>query len=255
MRCGQAGRIALSLLLIVGVSLATAAEKQAGGEKAAVALRIHIISGSGEYKSEPSLREFKKFLEDQYRVEITASWSKDGAKRLENLEPLAKADLMLIFARRLKLGPEQMKLIRGHWEQGKPIVALRTAGHAFSNEDNKEFDLKVLGGHYKGHYGGEPVKVTNVPEQAGHPVLKGVGPFTSKKLYKTGPLPETTTVLQIGDIGKAKHAVTIVSEYKGRRVFFTSTGVPEDFQDKNFRRMLLNAIFWTTRRDEGKLTK
>ena len=62
-------------------------------------------------------------------------------------------------------------------------------------------------------------------------------------------------MLQEGDIGKAKHAVTIANEYKGGRTFFTSLGVPEDFKDPNFRRMVVNAIFWTTRRDPASMKK
>src|SRR5262245_24748207 len=45
------------------------------GEPAAAPVKIHIISGSKSYKSEASLREFKSFLEDRYRVECSASWA------------------------------------------------------------------------------------------------------------------------------------------------------------------------------------
>jgi type 1 glutamine amidotransferase len=212
-------------------------------------LKIHIISASSEYKSEPSLKEFKDYLEKNHRVTCTASWGKDSGNSLDNLDPLAKADLLIVFARRLKLPEEQMRIIRSHWEQGKPVVGIRTAGHAFQQADNEVFDKQVLGGHYKGHYGNEPVKVTNVESARDHPVLKGIEPFTSRRLYSAGALAKDTAVLQMGDIGKAQHPVTIVHSYKGGRTFFTSLGVPEDFQDGNFRQMLVNAIFWTAQRD------
>jgi type 1 glutamine amidotransferase len=96
------------------------------------------------------------------------------------------------------------------------------------------------------------VKVSNVGK---HPVLRRVGSITSDKLYKAGPLAKTVVVLQHGDIGKANHAVTWVNEVKGRRAFYTSLGVPEDFKNENFRRLLANAIFWTakiTRLGTGK---
>ena len=218
-------------------------------------LKIHIISGSKEYKSEESLKAFKATLEKTTKVTCTASWSKDKAKKLEGLEALKSADLLIIFARRLDLGKEQMDIIRAHWNGGKAIVGLRTAGHAFQKKDNEVFDRKVLGGNYSGHYGDEAVKVTNVSKKTDHPVLKGVKPFTSRKLYKAGDLAEDTVVLQMGDIGKAKQVVTFVHEYKGGRTFFSSLGVPEDFKDKNFLRMLVNAIFWTTHRDPEKMKK
>ena len=212
-------------------------------------LKVHIISGSEEYKSEPSLQEFSADLQKRGIV-VTASWGKDKGKTLPNLEALAKADLMIVFARRLTLPEEQMKLVRAHWEAGKPIVGLRTASHAWGEKANPDvpfFDHKVLGNDYGGHYGDELVKVTNVPEQSTHPVLKGVRPFTSRKLYKN--IAPTATVLQFGDNGKSRQAITLVNEYKGGRIFYTSMGVPEDFQDANFRRLLVNAIYWTTKRE------
>ncbi|MFN4258154.1 MAG: ThuA domain-containing protein [Gemmataceae bacterium] len=245
-----------TLLAVVAIGAGTAAAR-ADDQKAdpAAPLKIHIISGAGEYKSEPSLRAFKEYLEHHYQVSCTASWGRDGINRLDNLEQLPSADVLLIFARRMKLDEDQMKLIRRHWEQGKPIVGIRTASHAFQKEDNDFFDRKVLGNHYQGHYGNEPVKVTPVEKMKGHPVLAGVESFTSQKLYKTGPLAEDTIVLQIGDIGKAHHPVTMVHTHNGGRMFYTSLGVPEDFQDANFRRLLTNAIFWTTRRDGKKLQR
>lgn len=218
------------------------------------ALKVHVISGSAEYKSEESLKAFQKELEKAYKVTVTASWGKDGGKSLDNLDALKDAELLILFARRMSLPEDQMKLVRAHWEAGKPVVGIRTAGHAFGKDDNELFDRKVLGGHYKGHYGNEPVKVANVGP-ADHPVLKGVGPFTSRKLYSTGDLASDIVVLQTGDIGKAKHPVTIAHEYKGGRTVFTSLGVPEDFQDENFRLLLTNAVFWAAHRDPAKMRK
>jgi type 1 glutamine amidotransferase len=217
-----------------------------GGSVDAKELKIHVISGSKEYKSQESLTEFIKYLEKEHDIVCTASWASDGASELDDLESLKSSDLLIMFARRMKLVDNQMQLIRDHWEAGKPIVGIRTAGHAFQSDDNEHFDRKVLGGHYSGHYGNEPVKVTNAANTVNHPVLKGVGPYTSAKLYKCGDLPKSTTVLQIGDIGKAKHPITIVNEYKGGRMFFTAAGVPSDFENKDFRHMLVNAIYWTT---------
>lgn len=244
------------VFLSVAAALCLAAAAGAADKPAQDApLTVHIISGSGEYKSEPSLKEFSAFLEENYNVTCTASWGKDGVKQLDNLDDLKDAELMIVFARRMKLGEEQMEIIRGHWRAGKPIVGIRTASHAFSNEDNKFFDHEVLGNNYQGHHGGEEVKVAVVPDRKDHPILAGVEPFISMKLYKCGELPETTTVLQMGDIGKAAYPVTMVNEYNGGRVFYTSLGAGEDFQDDNFRRMLSNAIFWTTHRDVSKMKK
>lgn len=246
-------KTALTIAIAAAIYFSPASESNATDP--AAPLKIHIISGSKEYESEPSLRAFKQHLEENFNITCSASWGSDGATELENLDALRQADLMVVFARRMKLSDAQMQIIRSHWKQGKPIVGIRTAGHAFQQADNELFDRKVLGGHYSGHYGGEAVQVTNVATAAKHPVLAGVGQFTSSKLYKAGELAEDTVVLQFGDNGKARQPVTIVHAYHDGRTFFTSLGVPADFEDENFRRLLENAVFWTTGREREKMRK
>jgi type 1 glutamine amidotransferase len=212
----------------------------------AAPLQIHIISGAKEYQSEASMKAFSVWMEKHYEVKFTASWGYDGIEKLPNLEALAQADLMFVFARRMKLVEPQMKLIRAHWEKGKPIVGVRTASHAFQKADNEIFDRQVMGGNYQGHFSDERVKVTHLLK--GHPVLRGVKVFPSGKLYKAGPLAKGTTVLQQGDIGTDKQNVSWVNTWKGGRTFYTSLGIPEDFKDKDFKQMLVNAIYWTSER-------
>src|SRR5688572_33428334 len=90
-------------------------------------LRVHVISGSKEYASEPSLKQFKEELERTDNVTVTASWGQDEGVSLDGLEDLERAEVLLLFARRMKLPEAQMKLIRAHWEAGKPVVGVRTA--------------------------------------------------------------------------------------------------------------------------------
>ena len=42
---------------------------------------------------------------------------------------------------------------------------------------------------------------------------------------------------------------------KGGRTVYTSMGVPEDFKDENFRRLLVNALFWSAQRDPEQMKK
>ena len=226
----------------------------AGGQQPAAdaALKVHLMGVGGGYKPDVSLRDFKKYLEERYRVECTASLG-NNTKKLDNLEPLKSADVLVAFTHRLNLPDEQMAIIRDHWEKGKPIVALRTASHGFQQADNEIFDKKVLGGDYKG-YGSGPFKAIAAKDQAEHAILKGVEPITSKGYYNNGKLAETAVVLQVVESDKkTPQPVTWAHTYKGGRIIYTSMGVPEDFQDENFRRLLTNAIFWTTQRDPNKL--
>jgi len=215
----------------------------------AAPIKIHFISGAREYKSEESLKKFIPWLEKHHDVKCTVSWGHDGIDKLPNLEVLADADVMFVFARRMKLVEPQMKLIRAHWQKGKPIIGIRTASHAFQKADNDVFDRQVMGGNYKGHFSNEPVEVSHLIK--GHPVLDGVKAFPSGKLYKAGPLAKGTTVLQQGDIGTDRQNVTWVNTWKGGRTFYTSLGIPKDFKNKDFKQMLVNAIYWTVRQKPG----
>ncbi len=216
-------------------------------------LTIHFISGSNEYESEASLKSYRQTLESQYHVEVTASWVQDRATDLPGIEHVPDADLLLVFARRMELPPAQMETVANHWEQGKPIVGIRTASHAFRDDTNQIFDHEVMGGNYSGHFGDEPVTVRNLVD---HPVLEGVGNFTSQRMYTAGRLAADTQVLQTGTIpSDSTHAVTWVHTYNGGRTFYTSLGVPEDFENEEFVQMITNAVFWTTRRDPEKMRR
>lgn len=252
------------LLALIALAMAIPFEHSlSASDRAEPPLRIHMI-GVGEYKPVDSLTEFKKYLEERYRVEITTSFSREpaqiykGGKSLPDMEGLKTADVMVIFARRMNLPEEQMAIIRNHWEQGKAIVAMRTSSHAFQPADNEIFDQKVLGGHYSGAADyTTPFNAVPAKGQAEHPVLKEVRPITSKGYYGNRPLASDAVVLQVNDEPqrKVKRPVTWVHTYKGGRTFYTSMGVPEDFQNENLRRLLTNAIFWTSQRDADKLKK
>ena len=73
-------KILTALTLLVGL-LATSLF----AAPATTPLKVHIISGSEEYKSEPSLQEFSADLQKRGIV-VTASWGKDKGKTLPNLD-------------------------------------------------------------------------------------------------------------------------------------------------------------------------
>lgn len=218
-------------------------------------LKIHLI-GVGEYDAAKSIAEFQKHLEQNYKVECTASLG-GNSKSLDKLDALKSADVLVIFARRLSLPEEQMAILRNHWEKGKPIVAMRTSSHAFQPDDNEIFDRKVLGGDYKGSGSyTTPFKAILAKDQAGHPVVKNVGPITSKGYYNNGKLADDAVVLQLVETdSKTPRPVTWAHTYKGGRTIYTSMGTPEDFQNEDFRRLLVNAILWTSQRDPATISK
>jgi type 1 glutamine amidotransferase len=235
----------LPLALAAGLALAARAEMPP--------LTICLLSGSAEYESEQSLSEFQEFLEGRYRVSCQRAFGKDKGDGLPGLEALKTADLMIVFTRRIKLPPEQLQLVKDYIASGRPILGIRTASHGF--DTFPEFDREVLGGGYKGHFTNSLAQVSLVPGQDGHPVLAGVKPFTSRKLYKNPSIATNDTVLLTGSIPGHSEPVAWVRQHNGARVFYTSLGVQQDFKEESFRRLLLNAIFWCTQRPEAAMRR
>jgi type 1 glutamine amidotransferase len=234
------------LTFLAGLSLLLTATPTA--QSASGPLKICLLSASAEYDSEKSLSDFQGFLESNYQVVCRRAFGKDKGESLPGLEALTNSDLMIVITRRVQLPPLQLEQIHKFISSGRPIIGLRTASHAFANYP--EFDHDILGGGYKGHYTNSQAEVALVAGQARHPVLAGITPFTSRKLYKNPTLADGVTVLLEGSIPGHREPVAWAREHQGRRVFYTSLGTQEDFKEESFRRLLLNAIFWTTRTDE-----
>ena len=213
------------------------------------ALSVHLISGSAEYESEPSLRAFQRTLEDDYEdIVVTASWGEDAGDHLHGICALAEADLVIIFSRRMELPEEQLEHILGHFEAEKPAIGIRTSSHAF--QDYLEMDEEIFGGDYSGHGDDEPTEVEIMEGAEDHPILDGVEAWTRPgKIYHNPELgSETTTLLWgVGQDSGIEEPLAWANHYgENGRAFYTSMGMPADFKNENFRNMLFNAIEWTT---------
>jgi putative membrane-bound dehydrogenase-like protein len=210
-------------------------------------LKVCLVSGSVEYHSDDSLAAFQTNLEQHYPVRCTRAFRKtdDNLPGLENLE---SCDVMLLFTRRLTITGEQLERVQKYCRSGKPIVAVRTASHAFQNW--LALDKEILGGHYQGHYPAGPItQVALVDQFKNHPVLAGVQAFQSVgSLYKNTGLAADAEVLLTGSIPGHTEPIAWTRVHSGGRVFCTSLGHPEDFKNANFRRLLVNGLFWTAKR-------
>ena len=214
-------------------------------------LKMCFLSGSAEYESDTSLESFKKHIEKDFPVRVTLLKAR-GFNELSGLEALDDCDVAVFFTRRLTIDGEALDRIKKYCDAGKPIVALRTASHGFQNW--LEFDKLILGGNYQGHFGEGPALTAQAtPEGMKHPALEGVPATIESKysLYRTAPLAEDATVLMTGETAESGGAqpVTWVREHRGGRIFYTSLGGPEDFNQPDFQRLLVNALFWSAKRE------
>ncbi len=213
-------------------------------------LRVCLVSGSEEYHSDVSLTDFQAYLESRYNATCVLIKA-IGFETLPGVDALDDCDVALFFTRRLRIEGESLDAVKKYCLSGKPIVALRTASHGFQNW--LDFDKLILGGNYLNHFGEGPTQKAEIVETAkNHSVLSGVGEIRSRySLYKTGPVAEDVTVLMNSTTPDQPEPQPSawVREINGGRVFYTSLGGVQDFQDATFLRMLANALFWTARRD------
>ena len=220
---------------------------------------VVIVSAEREYKTEQTLPVFaRKHLGKDFRVSYVFGNPKER-NDLPGIEVLKDADLLLLSVRRRALPKKQLNIIRRYVNSGKPIVGIRTAGHAFALRKGpppeghamwRRFDSDVLGGNYHGHHGNEFLPTVSVASgEEKHPILAGVklnGFKTSGSLYQVSPLKESTTPLltaAIENVPAEPVAWTNVGQ-NGVRVFYTSLGHPDDFQSPAFNRLLKNAVYW-----------
>jgi nicotinamidase-related amidase len=146
--------------------------------------RVAFVIGDDEYRTEASLPAFASaHLVKDYRVDYVLD--QEGARdNLAGVNLLGESDLAVISARRRVLPKAQLDVLRKFVADGKPIIGLRTASHAFAPRAGAKlpagrdawpgFDAEVLGGnHTNPHPEGATVVVTAAPG-ASHPVLDGV---------------------------------------------------------------------------------
>ena len=213
---------------------------------------VVLVSGEDEYHSAETLPAFGKFLETNSAVNTIYLERKPKPDRIDGLEALERADLVIVFARRMTLPEDQLRRFQKYFDSGKPVIGLRTASHAFQNW--LAFDAQVLGGNYGNHYGKDLLpQIAVAPAAKGHPILRGVpANFASAgSLYRNTPLQTNTTVLLTGTIPDHTEPVAWTHDHRGARVFYTSLGHPQDFAEPAFRRLLVNAIDWALQRPES----
>ncbi len=218
-----------------------------------------VSEDPNNYEATRTIPVFAKMLADRYgcQCEVIQGEGQPGEFRFPGLETLEDADLLVIFFRRRALSTEQLGLIRDYLKAGKPLVGIRTANHAFSVHGDVakgfekwwEFVPEVLGCKNRGY--GPADKGTNVaivPEQSKNPILKGIVPqkwHSNGNTYLVAPmLDSNATILLTGSFDDKVEPIAWTRDYHGSRVFYTSLGYPDDFDQAPFEKLLINGIFW-----------
>jgi type 1 glutamine amidotransferase len=201
-----------------------------GGDGPGKGKNVVLISGDEEYRSEEALPQLARILAKRHGFNCTVLFAinpETGAidpnrnNNIPGLEALAKADLMVIFTRFRKLPDEQMKHVADYVDSGRPIVGLRTATHAFANNESKVFGHYADGGgkwdggfgrqilgekwiSHHGNHGSESTRGIIAPGAAEHPILRGIKDgdvWGSTDVYGVRlPLPGDSKPLLLGQV-------------------------------------------------------
>ena len=211
-------------------------------------LKLCMLSGSFEYDSESSLQVFDRHVRDEYAMETTTVVfsSEDDDQSLAALDD---TDVLLLFSRRLNTSGAELDRLKEYCATGRPVVGVRTASHGFQNY--LAFDNEVLGGNYNMHYKPGPAVTVEIvsDEAARHPILDGVDGFvTHGSLYRNEPIADDTTLLLTGTSSDATEPIAWTRIHEGGRVFYTSLGHQQDFEESSFLRLLSNGVLWAAGR-------
>jgi type 1 glutamine amidotransferase len=215
-----------------------------------------------EYQTDKTLATFaREHLDGQYRTTLVFADSEDP-NRLDGIEAVREADVVLVSVRRRTLPKAQLDMIRDYVAASKSVIGIRTASHAFCLRNSEapegravwpEWDAEVFGGNYTNHYGNQlQATITRNPAAPNQQVLlRGISPepiASGGSLYKVSPLATGATPLLWGQV-EGHHAEPVAWTYTrkdGGKSFYTSLGHVDDFGGPVLPKLLVNAIAWAT---------
>lgn len=211
------------------------------------------------YEAHKTIPVFAEYLQKKlgYKASVLLGSGPRGAYTYPKMEVLNNADLLVVFARRIALPHQQMKILKAYTAAGKPVVGIRTANHAFTAmdeiaegfEDWPEFVADVLGCKNRGYGPVEPgTDVSVVSDVRNHPILNGLASqqwHSQGNVYLVDPLlDKKATVLLQGKVNEITQPVAWTRMAGRSQVFYTSLGFPADFEMPQFVTLLTNAIKW-----------
>ena len=228
---------------------------------------IVFVVGEGEYRSEVTMPALAQVLSEHYDFRTTVLIDEElhGGEdnNIEGLDALETADLLVLYLRFRQLPDAQLGLLQKYIDRGGPIIAFRTTTHAFAydEEDHRaekwnNFGARELGAPWIYHYGhGASTDATLVGE---HPILTGVSPefHVRSWTYHVRPnyppkdaqiLVNGRPVFPDGERGDEETVNAIAWTHThsgGGRVFTTTMGHPDDFRSSDFRRLIVNGVYW-----------
>ena len=219
-----------------------------------------ISEDPDNYKATTTIPVFAGKLKEQgYRTTVLLGEGERGSFRFPGMDVISDVDLVVVFCRRVALPREQLQMLKDYLKQGKPLIGIRTAHHAFSPREQigegheawQEFPAEILGCENRG-YGPEKVgiDVSVVPSGKNHFITKKIRASkwrSEGNIYHVAPLldPKATILLSGKSNDKTEPIAWTRIGDQNNRIFYTSLGYPTDFNNPQFNELLVNGIKWT----------
>ena len=261
---------------------------QTGKEKGK---KIVLISGDEEYRSEESMPMLAKILSVRHGFETIVLFAIDPqsgqinpeyTQNIPGLEQLVDADLVIFATRFRELPDEQMKYIDDYLMEGKPVIGLRTATHAFNfPKESKSaykhyayngksgvweggFGRLILGETWINHHGDHGTEGTRAlinGLESANPLLMGVKDiWVPSDVYGIADPLEGATILLFGqptqgmeasappNIDKSLMPVAWTKTYQlpnGKKgtAYTTTMGASVDLANADLRRLIVNESY------------
>jgi type 1 glutamine amidotransferase len=249
------------VLAIFAIVTSHAGERTELKDKNPKAHVVFLISEDPDnYQATSTIPIFADSLTRKYGFKVTVLLG-EGERTsfiFPGLEVISEADLVVVFCRRVALPHSQLALIKNYLKQGKPLVGIRTAHHAFSavgqiangHQAWPEFPADILGCENRGYGPTElGTDVSVVSEVKNHSILRSLTQpqwHSKGNTYHVAPLLDSNAVVLLtGSVkGKVEPIAWIRQTPDRNRVFYTSLGYPADFLDPQFTNLLSNGIHW-----------
>jgi type 1 glutamine amidotransferase len=263
-----------------------------GAEGPGKGKHIVLMAGDEEYRSEEGVPMLAKILSQRHGFQCTVLFSVDPAGKtidpnnqtnVPGMHLLGSADLVVNQFRFRELPDSDMKHFVDYLQAGKPLIAIRTATHAFDYKRNKQsryahwhwqgkdwpggFGQQVLGDTWVTHHGDHGKESTRGlidGTHATHPVVRGVkdiwGPTDVYGIIRLKP---TDVVLVHGltlkgmkaddapNYAKSLMPLVWVRDHawesgKTTRALTSTIGAAADLESEDLRRLFVNSCYWLT---------
>ena len=252
---------------------------------------ILFVASDHEYRGEETCPAIARIMAKRFGFKCTVLFGqtedgliKQGSSHIPGIEAIDDADMLFLFLRFVHPDDSWMEKLEAYLKRGGGVLGLRTTTHAFNGLKGKYayhnfnnggddfvggFGRQILGETWNprlgaGHYGRNHKYATAmhvVPDQKGHPVMRGVKNMHAMAgAYSARPMPNSTIlatnrVLESMEVGakplenKPPQPSAWVRNYKFKggkqgRAFCTTQGASEDILSEGVRRMIINATLW-----------